>query len=151
MDQSILLPDPGHPRIVQHPSQLAGIHRRLHPHVNPLSHRAPYQTVEKSQHSFPPLWAETRMLKKVLLHPPTPGAPRRAASRARPQPAPTPQAYPLGYVEDVAKPLRLQDAQKGHSARPQVKQAPEAYPLGYVEDACEPRTKLMAFFSILPG
>ena len=37
-------------------------------------------------------------------HPPNPGAPRRAVPRARPQPMATPQAYPLGYVEDGCEP-----------------------------------------------
>jgi hypothetical protein len=31
-----------------------------------------------------------------------------------------------------------------------VKSTPQAYPLGYVEDADKPRTKLAAFFNILP-
>jgi hypothetical protein len=34
-------------------------------------------------------------------HPPNPGAPRRALSQARPQRVKTPEAYPLGYVEDL--------------------------------------------------
>ena len=44
----------------------------------------------------------------------------------------------------------LHDVQKGHPARPQGKRAPEAYPLGCVEHAGEPRTKLGAFFNIVP-
>ena len=42
------------------------------------------------------------MLKKATVnHPPNPGAPRRALSQARPQTRTLPEAYPLGYVEDV--------------------------------------------------
>jgi hypothetical protein len=41
--------------------------------------------------------------KAQLSHPPSPGAPRRAVPRVRPQAKETPQAYPLGYVEEVSK------------------------------------------------
>ena len=36
-------------------------------------------------------------------HPPNPGTPRRALFQSRPQPKNRPQAYPLGYVEDLFK------------------------------------------------
>jgi hypothetical protein len=42
------------------------------------------------------------------------------------------------------------DVQKAHPARPPGKPAPVAYPLGYFEYAGEPRTKLGAFFNIVP-
>ena len=39
MNQSIFLPDPGHPGIVQQPSQFAAVHIDSYPHINPiLSH-----------------------------------------------------------------------------------------------------------------
>jgi hypothetical protein len=51
------------------------------------------------------VWHNRRTLpqdaqKGQTSHPPSPGAPRRALSLARPQPKNRPQAYPLGYVED---------------------------------------------------
>jgi hypothetical protein len=46
--------------------------------------------------------------------------------------------------------VKLQDAQKGRPARPEAKPTPQVYPLGYIEDVGETRTKLAAFFIILP-
>ena len=43
----------------------------------------------------------------------------------------------------------MQDAQKGRQ-QGRSEQRAEAYPLGYVEGLIDARTKLAAFFSILP-
>ena len=56
--------------------------------------------------------------------------------------------------DNVAWPLNNeggmpQDAQKGRSARPQRAKG-RGVPLGYVEGLSDARTKLAAFFSILP-
>jgi hypothetical protein len=56
--------------------------------------------------------------------------------------------------DNVARPLSNeggmpQDAQKGRQ-QGRSERRTEAYPLGYVEDLSDARTKLPAFFSILP-
>jgi hypothetical protein len=56
--------------------------------------------------------------------------------------------------DNVARPLNNeggipQDAQKGRQQGRSERRA-EAYPLGYVEGLSDARTKLAAFFSILP-
>jgi hypothetical protein len=60
----------------------------------------------------------------------------------------------MGY-DNVARPLNnkgniSQDAQKGRQ-QDRSERRTEAYPLGYVEGLSDARTKLAAFFSILPA
>jgi hypothetical protein len=55
----------------------------------------------KSEEELP--WEKQDGQNGQRAHPPDPGAPRRALLRARPQPMASPEAYPLGYVEDMAE------------------------------------------------
>jgi polysaccharide biosynthesis/export protein len=71
------------------------------------------------------------------------GRTRALVSPAHPTPAKT------GVLPETPNEIS-QDDQKGRPARPQAKPTPEVYPLGYIEDAGETRTKLPAFFIILP-